>query len=192
MFQIAVGVLASGLAVAGCGGSPPHEAEGQSPTTAPLTSPSSAAPALSTATTVTPTVATPGATTTAAPGASTTLPISVQTDSQMQSAGNDGPSSSILAPTSCNLVGPTLTAAGGYTNGGFAPNVYNRYGDVVELYAYTGPSDRGQVAELNSERRPPIGGYGTWHVSASINASIGIPSTCVVAAQPTHAVQLAP
>lgn len=109
----------------------------------------------------------------------------------MQSAGNEGPSSSILAPTSCVLSGGMLTAAGGYTNGGFAPNVYNRYGDVVELYAYTTPSGA-QVAQLNSEHRPPIGGYGTWQVIAPVNAALGLPTRCVVAAQSTHAVQLAP
>jgi hypothetical protein len=85
-----------------------------------------------------------------------------------------------------------LTAAGGYSNGGFAPNVYNRYGDVVELYAYSRPSGGVQVAELGSERRPPIGGYGTWHVSVPTDGSLGIPSRCVVAALPTHEVQLAP
>jgi hypothetical protein len=85
-----------------------------------------------------------------------------------------------------------LTAAGGYTNGGFAPNVYNRYGDVVELYAYTSPSGGVEVAESGSERRPPIGGFGGWQVSAEITASLGLPSRCVVAAQPTHDVQLAP
>jgi hypothetical protein len=85
-----------------------------------------------------------------------------------------------------------LTAAGGYTNGGFAPNVYDRYGDVVELYAYTGASGGVQVAELASERRPPIGGYGTWQASVSIDDALGSPSRCIVAAQPTHALQLAP
>jgi hypothetical protein len=109
----------------------------------------------------------------------------------MHSAGNDGPSSSILAPTSCVLAGGTLTATGGYTNGGFAPNVYSRYGDVVELYAYTTPASV-QVAELSSEHRPPIGGYGTWQVNAPLNTTPGVPTRCVVAAQPTHAVQLAP
>jgi hypothetical protein len=172
-FVIAIGVLASGLAIAGCGSSRPG-AESDSPV-----SPSSSAPVLSIATTV-------------APVSSATLPIYVESDAEMQSAGNDGPSSSILAPTSCVFVGRMLTAAGGYTNGGFAPNVYNRYGDVVELYAYTTTSGGVQVADLASERRPPIGGYGTWQVSAPINESGALPSRCVVAAQPTHSVQLAP
>src|SRR5580700_10466139 len=33
------------------------------------------------------------------------LPISVESDSQMKAEGNDGPSSSILLPTSCWLTG---------------------------------------------------------------------------------------
>jgi hypothetical protein len=184
-FVIAVGVLVGGLAIAGCGHSP-HGNESHSPV-----SPSSAAPVPATTTAVAPTATTSG-TTVAASETPVTLPISVESDTEMQSAGNDGPSSSILAPTSCVLVGRRLTAAGGYTNGGFAPNVYNRYGDVVELYAYTSASGGAEVAEPGSERRPPIGGFGKWQVIAEITNSLGLPSRCVVAAQPTHDVQLAP
>ena len=52
-----------------------------------------------------------------------TLSVSVESDMAMKAAGNDGPSSSMLAPSSCVLDGATVTARGGYTNGGFAPNV---------------------------------------------------------------------
>jgi hypothetical protein len=114
----------------------------------------------------------------------------------MQATGNSGPSSSILAPLSCAAVGATVSARGGYTNGGFAPNVYNRYGDVVELYVYTAPvdgyPDGNQVADLGAEDRPSIGGFGTWQVTAPVDLSGGAPARCVVAAQPTHALQLAP
>ena len=93
----------------------------------------------------------------------------------MKAAGNDGPSSSILAPSSCVLDGATVTARGGYTNGGFAPNVYNRYGDVVELYVFTAASDGYplgvQMADVGAEHTAAIGGYGSWEAWASIDAS---------------------
>jgi hypothetical protein len=58
----------------------------------------------------------------------------------MKAEGNDGPSSSILLPTSCRLTGTTITAEGTYTNGGFVPNVYDRYGDIIALYVLAAPS----------------------------------------------------
>jgi len=140
----------------------------------------------------------PTATTTspASVASSTLVPISVQSDAQMKAAGNAGPSSSILAPASCVLDGATVSARGGYTNGGLAPNVYNRYGDVVEVYVYTAPSvgySAGtQIAEFNAEHSPPIGGRGSWTVSAPLIAGLGTPRRCVVAAHPTHDIQLAP
>ena len=114
----------------------------------------------------------------------------------MKAAGDFGPSSSILAPSSCVLDGTTVTAEGSYTNGGFAPNVYNRYGDVVELYVYGAASADHpigvQVAKLSAEHTAPIGGYAPWRVWAPLEASLGAPTRCVVVAQPTHAEQLAP
>jgi hypothetical protein len=127
---------------------------------------------------------------------STVVPISVQSDAQMKAIGNAGPSSSILAPAWCVLDGATVSARGGYTNGGLAPNVYNRYGDVVEVYVYTAPSvgypGGKQIADLNAEHSPPIGGRGTWTVRAPLIAGLATPRRCVVAALPTHDVQLAP
>ena len=114
----------------------------------------------------------------------------VESDAQMQASGNDGPSSSILSPQSCVQHGTIVTATGSYTNGGFAPNVYNRYGDVVELYVY-GASGT-QLAMTNTENRPAIGGYGKWTVTTELNPTASNPAECVVAAQPTHALQLAP
>lgn len=121
----------------------------------------------------------------------TSLPVSVESDADMAAAGNEGPSSSILAPASCSRQGDTVTASGGYTNGGFAPNVYDRYGDVVELYVYdVGGSE---LAVTGSEQRPAIGGYGSWAVSAPLDpAATSRPARCVVVAQPTHALVLAP
>ena len=68
------------------------------------------------------------------------LPMSVESDNQMKAEGNEGPSSSILLPTSCRLTGATITAEGTYTNGGFVPNVYDRYGDIIVLYVRAAPS----------------------------------------------------
>jgi hypothetical protein len=123
------------------------------------------------------------------------LTISVQSDSQMQAAGNTGPPSSILVPTSCELSGTIVTAKGAY-QGGFAPNLYNRYGDVVELYVFGAPSsgypDGAQLAASSAKDSPPIGGYRSWQVSADLDLDVGAPEKCVVAAQPTHDLQLAP
>jgi hypothetical protein len=114
----------------------------------------------------------------------------VESDAQMKASGNDGPSSSILSPQSCVQHGTIVTATGSYTNGGFAPNVYNRYGDVVELYVYD--ASGAQLAMTNTEDRPAIGGYGNWTVTAELNSTTANPAECVVAAQPTPALQLAP
>jgi hypothetical protein len=135
-----------------------------------------------------------------APSPTTTSPseqltISVQSNSQMQANGNSGPPSSILIPTSCDLSGTTVTAKGAY-QGGFAPNLYNRYGDIVELYVFGAPSSgypQGpQLASSSATSSPPIGGYGSWQVSTNVDLGVGQPEKCVVAAQPTHDLQLAP
>ncbi len=147
------------------------------------------------------TTAAPGPTT--IPGASTplgaapvNLPIAVQSDAEMKAAGNNGPSSSILQPTSCVVSGQQVTARGGYTNGGFAPNVYDRYGAVVRLYVYTaaaaGYPSGVQVVNVGEENAAPIGGYGPWEVSGPIYVTSAAPSRCVVASQPTHDPILAP
>jgi len=123
------------------------------------------------------------------------LTISVQSSSQMQAAGNSGPPSSILIPISCDLSGTTVTAKGSY-RGGFAPNLYNRYGDIVELYVFGAPSSgypQGPpLAASSVTDSPPIGGYGSWQVSTNVDLGVGLPEKCVVAAQPTHDLQLAP
>ncbi|MGB6456338.1 MAG: hypothetical protein WBH47_17850 [Streptosporangiaceae bacterium] len=124
------------------------------------------------------------------------LPISAESDSQTKAEGNDGPSSSILLPTSCQLTGTTITAEGTYTNGGFVPNVYNRYGDIIVLYVLAAPSagyPAGmQLGASNLSESPVVGSGARWHVSLSISPSIGAPARCVVAAQPTHGGQFAP
>jgi hypothetical protein len=124
------------------------------------------------------------------------LPISIQSDRQMKAEGNDGPSSSILFPTSCRLTGSTITAEGTYTNGGFVPNVYNRYGDIIVLYVRAAPSpgyaDGMQLGASDVSESPVVGSRAPWQVSLSISPSVGVPARCVIAAQPTHAGQVAP
>jgi hypothetical protein len=124
------------------------------------------------------------------------IPISVESDSQMKAEGNAGPSSSILLPTSCRLTGTTITAEGTYTNGGFVPNVYDRYGDIIVLYVRAAPSP-GYAAGMQLGASavsvsPVVGSRAPWRVSLSISPSVGVPARCVVAAQPTHAGQFAP
>jgi hypothetical protein len=124
------------------------------------------------------------------------LPISVESGSQMRAAGNNGPSSSILLPTSCRLTGTTVTAEGTYTNGGFVPNLYDRYGDIIVLYVSTAPSagypDGMQLGVSDASQSPAVGSRAPWQVSLSFSPSIGVPAECVVAAQPTHDPQFAP
>jgi hypothetical protein len=114
----------------------------------------------------------------------------------MHAEGNNGPSSSILLPTSCQLAGTAVTAEGGYTNGEFVSNVYNRYGDIIVLYVLAAPSPgypQGiQIGVSGVSESPAVGVSAPWHVSLSITSSLGQPARCVVAAQPTHDEQLAP
>ncbi len=161
-----------------------------STTTPPSTSSPTASPPTSALTTTTPATVVP---TIAAP---VNIPVAVQSDAEMQAAGNNGPSSSILAPTSCVVTGTQVTARGGYTNGGFAPNTYDRFGAVVKLYVYTAPvagyPQGRQIVNVGEETVAPIGGYGPWEVSGPIYVTSGVPARCVVASQPTHDIILAP
>jgi hypothetical protein len=124
------------------------------------------------------------------------IPISVESDGQMKAEGNDGPSSSILLPTSCRLTGTTITAEGTYTNGGFVPNVYDRYGDIIVLYVLAAPSpgyaDGMQLGASAVRESPVLGSRAPWHVSLSVSRPVRPPARCVVAAQPTHDGQFAP
>ena len=114
----------------------------------------------------------------------------------MIAAGNNGPSSAILLPTSCQLTGTTVTAEGTYTNGGFVPNVYDRYGDIIVLYIFGAPSAGypagAQLEVSDASQSPVLGSQAPWHVSVSISSAAAAPASCVVAAQPTHDEQLAP
>jgi hypothetical protein len=114
------------------------------------------------------------------------LPISVS--SQLTSDQQD---SSVLVPSSCQLHSGDVTAEG--TVNGVLPEVYNRYGDVVELYAYNtidnppnGVNDI-QVLALESERPGSLTGGTTWTVSAPVTNGFPPPLRCFVAIQSTHA-----
>jgi hypothetical protein len=124
----------------------------------------------------------------------TSLRIAFQTEDQMRGQGNNGPPSSVLVPESCVLNGNTVTAKGTYP-GDFAPEIYNRYGDVIRLYAFTGPSSGHvhgiQVADMSGELSPKFGTR-SWRVTASLQPGQGRPLSCQVAAQPTQDIQLAP
>ena len=132
----------------------------------------------------------------AATGSVPQLPISVESDSQLKAEGNNGPSSSILLPTSCQVTGTTITAWGTYTNGGDVPNVYDRYGDIIVLYVRAAPSpgyaEGMQLGASDVSESPALGSRAPWHVSLSVAGSAGVPARCVVAAQPTHDPQFAP
>ena len=88
--------------------------------------------AVDTTTTITSTTVLPTTTSTISQTAYLTIGVSTQLSS-------DGQDPSILLPSSCSLLNDTVTATGSF-NGGFAPEAYQRYGDVVELYAYDAPS----------------------------------------------------
>jgi hypothetical protein len=196
-------VVAGGVAVLTTTLGSGHRSSLQVVTNTPTTTASrttvTSPPTTAAAPTTTPT-SVPTTSNTAAPPTSTStgeqLPISVQSDSQMKAEGNNGPSSSILLPTSCRLTGTTVTADGTYTNDGFVPNVYNRYGDIIVLYVFAAPSPgyaQGiQLGVSGVSESPVVGSPAPWNVSLSITPSLGVPARCVVAAQPTHDVQLAP
>lgn len=128
------------------------------------------------------------------------VPVSVQSDAAMRAAGNQGPSSSsVLMPVSCTVTATKATARGTY-RGGFAPAVYGRYGDVIDLYVFTramkGSPTGIQLADEPFTRNVPfIGGRGPWTVTVPLNRSLstfGAPARCLVAAQPTMDFQGAP
>lgn len=124
------------------------------------------------------------------------VPVSVQSDAAMRAAGNEGPSSSILVPTSCKVSATSVTATGTYRDG-FGAEVYARYGDVIDLYVFSAPTtgypEGIQLASEPFTRHSPfIGGKGPWTVTVPLNSTLGQPARCMVAAQPTMDFQGAP
>jgi hypothetical protein len=134
--------------------------------------------------------------TTAATVADRSVPVSVQSDAGMHTAGNPGPTSSIMVPSSCTVTATSATASGTY-QGDFVPAVYQRYGDVIDLYVFTKPvsgyPDGIQLADEPFTRHAPfLGGRGRWTVTVPLDKQLGQPSRCMVAAQPTMDFQGAP
>jgi hypothetical protein len=124
------------------------------------------------------------------------VPVSVQSDAAMRAAGNQGPSSAILAPSSCKVTATSVTAAGTYRDG-FAAGAYARYADVIDLYVFSRPAtgypEGIQLASEPFTRHSPfIGGKGPWTVTVPLGSALGQPARCMVAAQPTTDFQGAP
>lgn len=124
------------------------------------------------------------------------VPVSVQSDKAMRAAGNEGPTSAVLMPSSCVVTGATATVTGTYRYRP-VPAAYQRYGDVIDLYVFSAPGDgypRGiQLAEPFTRNAPFIGGIGArWAVTVPVFTSLGRPARCMVAAQPTMDFEGAP
>lgn len=113
------------------------------------------------------------------------LPISVS--AELSSPGQDP---SILIPSACHYQNGSLEAHGTF-QGNFAQEVYVRYGDVAELYAFAAPADGNaqgvQVAELSAEQPYRLEGKGPWKVTVPVDSKLGTPVKCVIAVQSTHA-----
>ncbi|MDA8366850.1 MAG: hypothetical protein M0Z62_07820 [Actinomycetota bacterium] len=116
----------------------------------------------------------------------------------MRAAGNHGPSSSILVPSSCTVSSSNATATGTFS-GGLAPAVYARYGDVIDLYVFSAPqsgySEGIQLASPFTPSAPSVAGKGPWSVTVPLDTQLSNadqPVRCVVAAQPTHDFEGAP
>jgi Bacterial regulatory proteins, luxR family len=172
----AVLVSALSVLIAGCGGSPEAHAADSMTMTTPA-GPVTAAPAVTAV-------------------RSHSVPVSVQSDAAMRAAGNQGPSSSILVPSSCKVTAASVTATGTYRDG-FAAEIYARYGDVIDLYVFSRPTaDYPEGIQLAIEpltrHSPFIGGNGPWTVTVPLDSTLGQPARCMVAAQPTMDFQGAP
>lgn len=130
------------------------------------------------------------------------VPVTVQSNAQMRAAGNAGPSSSILHPTSCTVTAKTATARG---TEGRPADVYDRYGDRIDLYVFSA-RQRGfpagiQVAAKPFTNKAPAVYRGwsrvarSWKVTAPLIPGLARhyrPVRCMVAAQPTYDFQGAP
>lgn len=138
---------------------------------------------------------TPTTTTPASTVPPISLPISIS--SGLSSPQQDP---SVLVPASCRLQGGIVTAQGTLTGlivpsgtgPGVLPEVYRRFGDVVELYAFSttdsnpdGLNDV-QVLDLGSESTGSLIAPPTWTASAPVAEGFPPPRICFVAIQSTH------
>ena len=124
----------------------------------------------------------------------TSAPVSLQilVSPELSSPGQ-GVNASDLLPTSCTFTQTQRGGAGVVTaKGTFAAyyEEYGRYGDVVELYVFTGNPKTSptttQLAQLPNPTEPPLS-TGSWEVSSPIVARPGEQVFCLVAVQSTHA-----
>ena len=124
----------------------------------------------------------------------TSAPVSLQIlVSPELSTPGQGANASDLLPTSCTFTQTQRGGAGVVTaKGTFAGyyEEYSRYGDVVELYVFTGTPKTSpttaQLAQLPNPSEPPLS-TGAWEVSSPIIAPPGDEIFCLVAVQSTHA-----
>lgn len=190
--QMLAGIVLVGF-LAGCGSS---ATSAHAPSTTGTQTSSASGQRPSTAATDRAVGATPAAATTGTGGHA--LPVTVQSDAAMRAAGNQGPSSSILVPSSCTVSSSSATATGTFS-GGLAPAVYARYGDVIDLYVFSAPqsgySEGIQLASPFTPSAPSVAGKGPWSVTVPLDTQLSNadqPVRCVVAAQPTHDFEGAP
>lgn len=167
------------LMVTSCSSSPGSSVQSFPTTVVRAASTTSAATTPSTSVTVT-TVAQPDT-------GGRALPVSV---SALLSSSQQDPT--ILLPSSCDVDAGMVTVHGSF-NGGFVPEAYRRFGDVVELYAYSSNDDPPtgndlQVLDLGAEKPGSMDTAGnTWTAVAPVDGQVGQPLHCFVAVQSTHA-----
>lgn len=169
-----IGGLVDHYAIKGGSGAP--EGAGATATSTSTSTSATGAAAPTTSTT------SPGTSSTPATG-SRSLPVSVS-----QTLSSAGQAPSILLPASCTVDAGVATAKGKTT--GVPPEVYRRYGDVVELYVFSGTTGAAlQLATLPAESPGTLGG--TWTATVPIAPGfgnlLGPAAVCEVAVQSTHA-----
>jgi len=146
-----------------------------SPKSATPTAPASVRPTSVAPTSVPPSPASP---------TSTPVSLPILVSPELSTPGQDAAD---LLPSSCTVENGVATAKG--TFAGYY-QTYSRYGDVVQLYVFTGTPKTApttmQLAELPNPSQPPLS-TGSWQVSAPIAAAAGQRLFCLVTVQSTHA-----
>ena len=192
---VAIGAAAVVVATLSIGGwsvaSRNHADGGLLPATSPTASgvipsaasPTSASPSASSASAV------PVAPLASSPAAAA-VSLQILVSPELSTPGQDATD---LLPTSCTFTQTQRGGAGVVTaKGAFAGyyQEYGRYGDVVELYVFTGTPKTApttaEVAEIPNPSEPPLS-TGSWQVSAPIVAPPSQSLFCLVAVQSTHA-----
>jgi hypothetical protein len=119
------------------------------------------------------------------PGNPTSIPVRVSV--LLSTTGQDP---SVLLPSSCTITQGVATASGTFNRDAYG-ETYVRYGDVVELYVYSSPSQSfptgTQLAQVGTERTVVVGPSGPWQIAVPLAVSDLQPAQCLVAIQSTHA-----